>query len=200
MWSRSRYLLLSLLLLATLASCGNRRHIAKVEPTENTKSQRPKYELGASKPSLPTTRPSLPTKATLQQPLDIPAPALISSARQYLGVPYKWGGTSRAGMDCSGFIYTVFQEFGVKSPKVSTDFTNAGKDVELSRAQPGDIILFTGSDNSTGKVGHLGFITSTEPVIKFIHSASGRGIGVIESELKGYYSQHFVKVVRVLKQ
>ncbi len=93
----------------------------------------------------------------------------------------------------------VFSHFNVKAPRSSADFTNEGTGIELREARQGDIILFTGSDNSTGVVGHMGIVTSNGITPQFIHSASGKSVGVIISNLTGYYKTHFVKVIRILE-
>jgi cell wall-associated NlpC family hydrolase len=93
----------------------------------------------------------------------------------------------------------VFGHFNVKTPRVSKDFTNEGVDVDLKNAKAGDIILFTGSNNSSGIVGHIGIITTAGATPTFISSTSGKNIGVVESKLTGYWKTHFVKVIRLLE-
>ncbi len=170
-----------------LASCSVTKKTVKEEPSE------------ARKKSNPTV--SSPThKKTFTKPLKIDREEFISFAKTLLGTPYKYGSAEPVnGLDCSGFVTYVFGHFNVKCPRTTGDFTDEGKDVELEDAQPGDIILFTGSDNSTGMVGHMGIITANEKTIRFIHSASGKNIGVILNDLAGYYKTHFVKVIRILE-
>jgi cell wall-associated NlpC family hydrolase len=134
------------------------------------------------------------------KPLKINRYQLIDYAKTFKGTPYKYGSsTPKNGLDCSGFILVVFQHFGVKTPRVTKDYTNEGETIALKNAKPGDIILFTGSDNSTGIVGHMGIIITNNGTTEFIHSASGKNIGVIESKLAGYWLTHFVKVIRLLE-
>ena len=94
----------------------------------------------------------------------------------------------------------VFKHFNINPPRVTKDYTNEGETISMKDAKVGDIILFTGSDNASGIVGHMAIITSNiNGITQFIHSASGKKIGVIESKLSGYYLTHFVKVIRVLE-
>lgn len=66
-------------------------------------------------------------------------------ACQYIGNPYVYGGTSLTkGADCSGFIYTVYGQFGYSLPRTSYDQRSAGKSVSYDQAQPGDIICYDG--------------------------------------------------------
>ncbi len=134
------------------------------------------------------------------KPLKIDRDALVEYARQYIGTRYKYGSAiPKNGLDCSGFIMVVFEYFGVKTPRISRDYTNEGSTIKLSDAKAGDLILFTGSDNSTGIVGHIGIVTQPGSVLTFISSTSGKNIGVVEAKLSGYWKTHFVKVIRVLE-
>lgn len=71
----------------------------------------------------------------------------------------------------------------------------------LEQSKKGDLILFTGTDTTGWVVGHMGFVTQNDNgKIKFIHSSSGKSIGVIISELSKYYATRFVKVIRVFDE
>ncbi|MBO6259942.1 MAG: C40 family peptidase [Lachnospiraceae bacterium] len=66
-------------------------------------------------------------------------------ACKFIGNPYVYGGTSLTnGTDCSGFVYSVYKEFGYNVPRTSFDQRTAGKEVSYSEAQPGDIICYAG--------------------------------------------------------
>ena len=137
---------------------------------------------------------------TFTKPVKINRDEFVAYAKTLLGTPYKYGSANPAGgLDCSGFITYVFGHFNVKTPRTSVDFTNEGQTIQPEEARPGDIVLFTGSDNSTGIVGHMGIIISNKSTMQFIHSASGKNIGVIINNLTGYYLTHFVKVIRILE-
>lgn len=138
------------------------------------------------------------TFKTLGEPLDIKSSTLISYAKKYLGAPYKYGGATPEGFDCSGFVYYVLMHFDVKPPRVSYQYEHAGQTVKLKHARPGDIILFTGTKGR--QIGHIGIITEAkDDTITFIHASSPRSGGVILSRLEGYWEQHFVKIIRILK-
>jgi cell wall-associated NlpC family hydrolase len=66
---------------------------------------------------------------------------------------------------------------------------------------PGDLILFTGTDSSDRRVGHMGIIVSNEnDSLRFIHSSSGKANGVTITPLNEYYKGRFMKVIRVFRQ
>lgn len=80
--------------------------------------------------------------------LDIPASAqgsaIVSIGMRYLGVPYLWGGSTPAGMDCSGFTSYVFAQVGIDLPRTSSEQRYAGTEVPWSQAQPGDLLWSPG--------------------------------------------------------
>ena len=81
--------------------------------------------------------------------------AVLAAGEQYLGVPYKWGGTSpTTGFDCSGFVQRAFADIGVSLPRVSIDQSKQGTEVPggMANAQPGDLLFWGGSN---GRPNHI---------------------------------------------
>ena len=71
--------------------------------------------------------------------------SVVDYATQFVGNPYVWGGTSLTnGADCSGFVQSVYSNFGVSLPRTSYEQQNAGREVSYSDAQPGDLICYGG--------------------------------------------------------
>ena len=123
---------------------------------------------------------------------------LLAYANTLIGVPYKYASTNPAvGFDCSGFITYVFNHFYLKVPRSSVDFTNVGQEINLMNAKEGDLVLFTGTNDSIKIVGHMGIVTENVDTLRFIHSTSGRANGVTISNLGDYYKKRFVKVIRI---
>ncbi|GLB31926.1 hypothetical protein LAD12857_38490 [Lacrimispora amygdalina] len=74
------------------------------------------------------------------------ADQVVSYAKQFLGNPYRYGGTSLTeGADCSGFVQSVYKNFGINLPRTSQDQAAAGVDAGgIENARPGDLITYTG--------------------------------------------------------
>ena len=130
---------------------------------------------------------------------NVVADSVVDFAKTLIGTRYKYGSAIKEqGFDCSGFITYVFNHFKIQVPRISRDFTNAGTSVPIEESKPGDLILFTGTDTTGWIVGHMGIITqNNNGKIQFIHSASGKSIGVIISGMSKYFETRFVKVIRV---
>jgi cell wall-associated NlpC family hydrolase len=128
---------------------------------------------------------------------NISADEVVTFAETLIGVKYKYGSVIKEnGFDCSGFINYVFNHFKIAVPRVSSDFTNAGKEIPIKESKRGDIILFTGSDAKSGVVGHMGIITQNKNgVLQFIHAAESSGVMI--SGMNSYFVPRFVKVNRI---
>ena len=71
--------------------------------------------------------------------------AIVDYACQFIGNPYVWGGTSLTnGADCSGFVQSVFKNFGINLPRTSGEMRSSGTAVNYSDAMPGDIVCYDG--------------------------------------------------------
>jgi cell wall-associated NlpC family hydrolase len=106
---------------------------------------------------------------------------VVGIAMRYLGVPYRWGGASPSGFDCSGFAMYVFAQIGVSLPHSSYAQYNMGIPVSLSQLQPGDLVFFSGAS-------HMGIYIGSG---QFIH-APHTGDVVKISSLSGYYASAFI--------
>ena len=76
---------------------------------------------------------------------DISGEELVAFARQYVGNPYVWGGNSLTnGVDCSGFVHLVYQNFGISTPRYSQSFKTWGEPVAYQNMKPGDVVVYPG--------------------------------------------------------
>lgn len=128
--------------------------------------------------------------------------SIVAFAKTLIGIPYLYASTDpRKGFDCSGFITYVFNHFNITVPRSSVDFTDYGKEIDIIKARPGDLILFTGTDSTIRIVGHMGIVESNKnDSLRFIHSTSGKAKGVVITPFEKYYKSRFVKVVRVFPE
>lgn len=84
--------------------------------------------------------------------------SVIQSARSYTGVPYKWGGTTRSGMDCSGLLLNSYKSIQVQIPRTSAEQSEYGKKIKEKEVQPGDWVFFA-TGKKKRKITHVGMIT-----------------------------------------
>lgn len=125
--------------------------------------------------------------------------SIIEYGRSLKGIPYKWAGHTEEGLDCTGFVHYVYDEFGVYTPYSSKSFVNYGEVIPLSEAKVGDIMVFRGTNPADKRPGHVGIISKiTETELHFLHSSSSKKhFGVVETEYySSGYPKRFLKVVR----
>lgn len=119
--------------------------------------------------------------------------SVVEYAKQYLGCKYVAGGSSpESGFDCSGFTSYVYKHFGVTLSRSSKGQINNGVAVEKSSLQPGDIVVFNNSSNSS--IGHVGIYIGGN---SFIHAANPKEGVVITSLSSSYYQKRYVGARRV---
>lgn len=121
---------------------------------------------------------------------------VLKTAKSYLGVPYKYGGATRSGFDCSGLVVVSFDNIDMKLPRASSQQASEGREIKISEARIGDLVFFNTSGSS---ISHVGIIESIENSgeIKFIHSSTSKGV-IISSMDENYWKTRFVKAVRLL--
>ncbi len=132
-------------------------------------------------------------KNAAQEPFNV----VINTARSYTGTPYKYGGTTRSGIDCSALIYHSYYPVGITMPRVSADQSKMGKKVGKNDLKPGDLVFFATSKRRK-RVTHAGIVTEvSRKDIRFIHSSSS--LGVSEDYLSNrYWSKAYLFGKRVL--
>jgi cell wall-associated NlpC family hydrolase len=112
---------------------------------------------------------------------------LVETARNYIGTPYLWGGTTSQGFDCSGLTMSVYRLNGLRLPRSSHEQFDAGNPVDADQMQPGDLVFF--ATNGSGEVTHVGLYIGDGA---FIH-APNHGRSICKDQLAdSYYRNHFV--------
>lgn len=136
---------------------------------------------------------------THRHPTKIPdqASKIIDYALSFKGVKYKYGGTNKKGMDCSGLMVRAFHKYGVPIPRTSLAQSKFGHWIDLKKARPGDLLFFATSGSSR-KISHVGLLTAVgKDRIEFVHTSTSEGVTVSSLDERYWYFA-FVQARRVL--
>lgn len=155
----------------------------------------------AARPPLTTPGPGVPTSTTPPVEAETPAtsPAAIapsasafdgyaisSTALALRGAPYRDGGDSPAGFDCSGFVYYVFAQHGVTVPRDVRNQYRVGEDVEGTTLQPGDLVFFSTVARGAS---HVGILIGGD---EFVHAPSSNGVVRVERLSARYWADRYI--------
>lgn len=130
---------------------------------------------------------------TIQNQTSSTAEGLLIKAKSLIGTPYRFGGTTPSGFDCSGFMQYVFKNAGVTLPRTSRDMATVGSKVSRDDLQVGDMVFFA---HSGSRISHVGMYVGEG---KFIHSPSTGKTVEITSMNSKYWGGRFVTARRVLE-
>ncbi|CAH0204937.1 C40 family peptidase [Chryseobacterium sp. Bi04] len=122
---------------------------------------------------------------------------ILKDAEKYIGTPYKFGGNTSSGFDCSGFTVKVFEENAFTLPRRSSDQADAGKNIDITDVKPGDLLFFATAGGS--RVSHVGIVHDIGPdgEVKFIHASTSKGV-IISSLNEKYWNKAYLHAQRVL--
>lgn len=122
--------------------------------------------------------------------------SIIKHAKTFSGTTYKYGGTTKKGMDCSGLVYTSFKKENIVLPRTSRTMATQGKAVSLKKVIVGDLLFFK-TNKRKNVISHVGLVVETKGDIKFIHASTSRGV-IISSLNEKYWNTSFAEARRVL--
>lgn len=117
---------------------------------------------------------------------------ILDEAERWIGTPYVYGGSTKSGVDCSGFVCNVFKTVDTKLPRTSSEQAGSGESIALTQALPGDLVFFNTSGSG---VSHVGILIDSE---NFIHASTSNGVTVNRLS-EAYYGSRFMFARRVLQ-
>lgn len=115
---------------------------------------------------------------------------LVRVTRGFLGAPYRFGGNNIRGIDCSAFVKTIYNIFGVDLPRTAREQSHIGLLVEKGSLQEGDLVFF----NTRRPLGHVGIYIGNN---EFIHASYRKKAVRIDNMDAPYFSRRFVRAVRL---
>ncbi|MBD7943120.1 C40 family peptidase [Psychrobacillus sp. Sa2BUA9] len=116
---------------------------------------------------------------------------IVSSANNLIGIKYRYGGTTKAGFDCSGFIGYVYKSNGITLPRTAAGMYSKGTSVKKANLAVGDLVFF----NTSGKgVSHVGMFIGNG---KFIHASTSKGVRVDKINDPYYWGKKYVGAKKV---
>ena len=124
---------------------------------------------------------------------------ILSEAESYLGTPYRYGGTSRSGIDCSAFVLSVFgAAAGMDLPRVAAQQSQEGDSVDRTDLKKGDLVFFS---HGGRRISHVGIVeeVTEDGQIKFIHAATSKGV-MVSSLDDNYWGPKFRFAKRVVRE
>jgi cell wall-associated NlpC family hydrolase len=129
---------------------------------------------------------------TSNENLSLDKVRLIEEIKSYLGVPYLWGGDTRAGMDCSGFVSTVYRKaLGLELPHNTKMMYRLGESVDKNKLRFGDLVFFKNIEYSG--VSHVGIYLGKN---YFAHASTSKGVTISNLSEK-YYRKRYVSAKRI---
>jgi murein DD-endopeptidase / murein LD-carboxypeptidase len=112
-------------------------------------------------------------------------PGLIQEIESWLGTPYRLGGNTKEGVDCSGFAHAVYQKiYGINLARISVNMAQNSVRVDRKRLQEGDLVFFKIDRRN---ISHVGIYLGNN---KFVHASSSRGVIISDLDEK-YYAERF---------
>lgn len=146
-----------------------------------------------------TTNNTKPTNNTATKPTvepksnnsSIANTSLKKEIEQWLGVPYKYGGTSKQGVDCSGFCGNVFKNvYNLTLGRSAQDIYDQSKPINRNTIKEGDLVFFK---INSSRVSHVGIYLSQN---KFVHASTSRGV-IISNLEEAYWTKYYYAAGRV---
>lgn len=122
-------------------------------------------------------------------PVSVTGSQILAEAKKYLGCPYRAGGASPSGFDCSGFLYYVLKQLGLSPYRTPSEQYQMGTSVEKTALRVGDLVFF-----GSGRITHSGIYAGNG---QFIHAPNSRSSVSYSDLTTGYWAQAYYGACRV---
>lgn len=127
--------------------------------------------------------------------------SVVNYSQKYLGKPYKYGGTTPEGFDCSGFVQYVYKACGVQIPRMPADMAAMSDKIDYKDIRPGDLVYFKGSNINSSEIGHIALVVEkTANGFKFIHSTTSKGVIISDIDDYDYWKTRYLFATRFKKE
>jgi cell wall-associated NlpC family hydrolase len=120
---------------------------------------------------------------------------IVRFAKTFVGTPYRTGGTTYKGVDCSGLVFAVYREFDIPLPRTSLDQSRVGVAIERSNLRPADLVFFKTSRRAS--VTHVGIYVGGG---KFIHASTSSRKVRVDALSDDYYRKSFTVARRIVSK
>ncbi|MNQ45032.1 MULTISPECIES: C40 family peptidase [unclassified Pseudomonas] len=189
--------LVPLALVTLLFGCAAHSPVSQQAPQQQVQNSSTAQSSALYQEELATEKELADFAGSKPYQLPVLADSILERGMSLIGTRYRFGGTSEAGFDCSGFIGYLFrEEAGMNLPRSTREMINVDAPlVSRSKLQPGDLLFFA-TNGRRGRVSHAGIYLGDN---QFIHSSSSRSGGVrVDSLGDSYWSKTFIEAKRAL--
>ena len=163
--------------------------VAKLEEAKKTHTEEVKIVKEDNTKILASIEKEIKKSNTIDQ--------ILNEASTYIGTPYRFGGMTRSGIDCSAFVLSVYgSATGINLPRISSAQAQEGERVEREELEKGDLLFF---QTRGSRISHVGIVQEITPEgeIKFIHASTSKGV-TISSLNEKYWGLRFRFAKRIL--
>ncbi|MBS4056257.1 MAG: C40 family peptidase [Bacteroidetes bacterium] len=139
------------------------------------------------------------TVQVVMMPAVFPVDSLIAFSKKFVGTPYRYGGRTEKGFDCSGFMYYIFRQYGMELPSSSRNQVNLGAPVAIDSVRKGDLLFFKGRNIKSSSIGHVALVievSESKKDVQIIHSTR-HGLKIDWLTEEPYFRKRFVASRRV---
>lgn len=121
---------------------------------------------------------------------------IVNKAKEYIGVPYLWGGFTPLGFDCSGLVQYAYKHFGINISRTTYYQVHEGQIVKRENLIAGDLIFFTTNESDSNDISHVGIYIGDN---QFIHAPGPGQLVKISSLNSSYYDSNYYISKRIIK-